>query len=299
MSAELEAASQIAQIVEPFGDQGGKAIRNRRERKQEDRRWNRNRKAALDDFNLVNEYNHPKNQMMRLKEAGLNPALIYGDSGAATSQASSISQEDTPRAEMETLGSGIGRAGTNLLALEQMRLTNSNIETQKRLIEAQILSVLANTDKKKLDTQFMMDTYDNMVKAIGISNEEKGANIEMKHQSVLQSQQWVRESTMRMNKLAAETDMVLDENTRRQLMSSLQRNKVDQETKLLVEKTLNAQKERLLIEANTAKTQEEKARITKQAAKIEQEIRILNQTNAKDWTRIGNDIVRTIIQSAK
>lgn len=43
----------------------------------------------LEMWNRQNEYNHPKAQMQRLKEAGLNPNLIYGQgSGGATGQAS-------------------------------------------------------------------------------------------------------------------------------------------------------------------------------------------------------------------
>ena len=48
--------------------------------------WQRN--DALADWNRQNEYNSPTQQMKRLKEAGLNPNLIYGN-GNATAISSS------------------------------------------------------------------------------------------------------------------------------------------------------------------------------------------------------------------
>lgn len=45
------------------------------------RQWN------LEDWDRQNSYNSPKQQMQRLKEAGLNPALVYGNGADATSNA--------------------------------------------------------------------------------------------------------------------------------------------------------------------------------------------------------------------
>lgn len=42
----------------------------------------RQRKWQKKFWAMQNEYNHPKNQMARLKEAGLNPALMYGNSAS-------------------------------------------------------------------------------------------------------------------------------------------------------------------------------------------------------------------------
>lgn len=43
------------------------------------------RKHALADWNMMNEYNSPIEQMKRLKAAGLNPNLVYGNGATATS----------------------------------------------------------------------------------------------------------------------------------------------------------------------------------------------------------------------
>lgn len=47
-----------------------------------------------------NKYNHPRQQMQRLQEAGLNPNLIYGDSvSGATGRADSIGTPDKPESK--------------------------------------------------------------------------------------------------------------------------------------------------------------------------------------------------------
>lgn len=54
-------------------------------------------KRAVKFWNLQNEYNHPARQMERLREAGLNPALMYGQSASgATGTAGAI---DIPQRE--------------------------------------------------------------------------------------------------------------------------------------------------------------------------------------------------------
>lgn len=54
-----------------------------------------NRKWALEQWNRENRYNSPAAQMQRLKAAGLNPGLIYGDGAAGMPAAASHSPEQT------------------------------------------------------------------------------------------------------------------------------------------------------------------------------------------------------------
>ncbi|AXH73438.1 MAG: DNA pilot protein [Microviridae sp.] len=49
----------------------------------------------LEMWNKTNEYNLPSSQMSRLKQAGLNPNLIYG-SGGATTQAATMPKYNAP-----------------------------------------------------------------------------------------------------------------------------------------------------------------------------------------------------------
>ena len=55
--------------------------------------WERN--ASVNDWHRDNAYNHPEQQMARLRQAGLNPHLVYGK-GADTQAAMSKSASAKP-----------------------------------------------------------------------------------------------------------------------------------------------------------------------------------------------------------
>lgn len=52
-----------------------------------------------EDFNRVNSFNHPAQQMIRLREAGLNPNLVYGSGAQTTAQAIKTMSPEIPRLE--------------------------------------------------------------------------------------------------------------------------------------------------------------------------------------------------------
>lgn len=58
---------------------------NRKTRKWNEKMYATQRADALADWNMQNEYNSPEQQMARLKAAGLNPHLVYGNGADATS----------------------------------------------------------------------------------------------------------------------------------------------------------------------------------------------------------------------
>lgn len=58
--------------------------------------WNRQNTWNRQMWDLQNEYNLPSNQMKRLRDAGLNPNLIYGNA-AAGGQATSIQKAESPK----------------------------------------------------------------------------------------------------------------------------------------------------------------------------------------------------------
>lgn len=49
--------------------------------------YNRQREDYIADYNMQNEYNSPSAQMARLRKAGLNPNLVYGNGQAVTPSA--------------------------------------------------------------------------------------------------------------------------------------------------------------------------------------------------------------------
>lgn len=73
-------------------------------------------------FDKTNEYNHPVQQMARLKEAGLNPALMYGKSGG-TGVATQPAGQKQDATQIPDLNAGMSYA--------EIQLIKSNIANNK------------------------------------------------------------------------------------------------------------------------------------------------------------------------
>lgn len=272
-----------ANKADQYGGIGDKYIQRRRERKQEDRIFNRNRKAALDDWQIQAAYDHPKAQMARLVEAGLNPKSITA--GYSFEGAPSISQDSTPHTSTYQEPNEFRTQAMNLESFETTRLQNQNLESQQKLIDAQTLKALTEVDAKSLDTQFKRDTYDDMLKGVGLRNDLTSTNIDLIKQKRVESQENVKRSEEMRKKIAADTKFTIDENQRKELMSALERKKVTQETKLIVEKILTEKRQSLLDYMKLSKDEIEKQRIRKQIELIDQQIESMSNNEVLGWAR--------------
>lgn len=92
------------------------------------------REFDLKMWNLNNEYNTPLAQMNRLKDAGLNPNLIYGGGSASTGLSSSYPKASVPH--VENALSGIGQGVSNSL----------NMFYDLKMKDAQINAINNNAD---------------------------------------------------------------------------------------------------------------------------------------------------------
>lgn len=106
-----------------------------------------NREFALDMYNREQEYNSPVNQVQRYRDAGLNPALLYGniDSGNVTAPKSF----DNPRRDY----SYIQRASESFAQAVQMVSTLKDIDIKK----AQEDNIRADTTRKLIENQTFED----------------------------------------------------------------------------------------------------------------------------------------------
>lgn len=83
-------------------NQNKKNIQFQRETNRAEQDWSyrmylQQRFDNLMDWNRQNRYNSPEQQMQRLKEAGLNPHLVYGNGATATAGAVNSSSASNPR----------------------------------------------------------------------------------------------------------------------------------------------------------------------------------------------------------
>lgn len=168
-----------------------------------DMNYHRSRKDAIEFWNMQNAYNAPKAQMQRLKEAGLNPNLIYGgSSGGASGTAGAIMSPEygqvlqTKRENpfIESYDLKLKQA-----TLSNVLAQNEAIREEANLKRAQIRDIIAGASRKEFDlgfeTEFRPFSGDIRVRTA----DRLGAEIA---------------------KIKAETLYQLDENERRELLTA-------------------------------------------------------------------------------
>lgn len=122
---------------------------NRANRRWATRQADKARAWALQDWEMTNEYNSPRAQMERLKEAGLNPNLVYGNGATATggdvrgTAPASYKQEPLDFSPMQNaiyagIDMEIKKANKDLLEVQKTVATNNAILTAQKTAESQI-----------------------------------------------------------------------------------------------------------------------------------------------------------------
>lgn len=108
---------------------------NKRAEKFNREMYARQRADALSDWNMQNAYNDPAAQMARLKNAGLNPNLVYGN-GATTEagapRASNVSTPDFKAPHIPDLGSIV----MNAMSMRQVESNIARTDAETEAIKA-------------------------------------------------------------------------------------------------------------------------------------------------------------------
>lgn len=224
------------------------ARQNRLSREWQEKMYGVQRQDALSDWNMLNEYNHPSSQMQRLRDAKLNPNLVYGNgtdvtSGSVRSSSTGNWSPIAPKIDLGDVVSG-GIATYYDMQLKEAQTDNirtqTTVQLQDALLKAAMIGqVEATTGKAKADTD--MTKYE-----LGYKQEIQDMSIEALQQSIL--------------KTRADTKAMLDENERKAAMqaSNLQ---------LAAEAILNYRKGR-------AKTDAEIAHLNQQIENLKQDNRL-------------------------
>lgn len=125
-------------------------MQNRKNRKFAREMYDLQRQHSLADWAMQNEYNSPEAQMSRLKAAGLNPNLVYGNGAVANSSSApheaNMMSPNTSAPQIDT-----GSLFSPLDAqIKQEQL--ENLGTQRRLMETNILKGSADVAFKGVQT---------------------------------------------------------------------------------------------------------------------------------------------------
>lgn len=131
---------------------------NKKTREWNEKMYGVQRADALADWTRQNEYNSPTSQMARLREAGLNPNLVYGKGADNTSDAvrSSNAPSWNPRAPESRINAGQSLLLAADLAIKQatadnLKVQNTVLDQDKLLKMAQTRATLAGAGLGELD----------------------------------------------------------------------------------------------------------------------------------------------------
>lgn len=161
----------------------------------------------FEQWQRENDYNSPTSQMARLRAAGLNPDLMYGQGTTGNSAGSPEMTSGAPSEpnDMSAMLSkrSFGQTMQQILDREQ----------QRRMAEAQIEAIEANTNKTNSETQGQ--DIDNAIQQIRLGNEAKFQNQTFKNMQAVermtdaQAQFYLQsavESNKRIEKMGVEID---------------------------------------------------------------------------------------------
>lgn len=156
LSTGINAATQINQ--------------NKQTRRHAIYMYDRQRADALADWEMQNEYNHPSAQMERLREAKLNPHLVYGNGATAeggtvrSSNAPSWSP-DAPKIDLNTPVMGFYDAQVKQAQIDNLRVMNTVQQQEALLKAAQTLDTLASKDTKNFDLGLKTELKETTIEA--------------------------------------------------------------------------------------------------------------------------------------
>lgn len=127
---------------------------------------------SLNMWNLQNEYNSPTQQMARIRAAGLNPNLVYGN-GVAGNSSGSAPQYEPAKFNAPTMQAyrgwnlGISDAISQFLAYRTAKAQVDNMEAQNSLIRQQTATeatkqanIAASTSRSEFDLNMAKELKD-------------------------------------------------------------------------------------------------------------------------------------------
>lgn len=194
-----------------FGLAGGSAIvgaiQNKKNREFQEEQNQLNRQFAIDQANRENEwnleqwnrtnaYNHPLEQMNRLRQAGLNPNLVYGKGAETTAQMVKSASYSAPNQEAVKIKYPDPQELVNQALIQQKIMAETdNVYKQAAIMDAQKTGIdLENIDKatrntkNKLSLDIAQQTREAVINKINADSDNAGLQKELLNNKVILSE---------------------------------------------------------------------------------------------------------------
>lgn len=182
---------------------------NKKMRQWNEKMYAKQRADSLADWTMQNEYNSPEAQMMRLKAAGLNPNLVYGNGATAMSsggpRSSSTGSWNPQTPDFGSMVSNGIYAGLDM-EIKQQQL--ENLKTQEKVMNTNVLKQtadIANIDTKtsrgKFDLGLLSDLRNTTISTAEANLRSIGAKTDIalaaNERAIVMSGQSIAESVQR------------------------------------------------------------------------------------------------------
>lgn len=179
IAATTDGINQVANTVNV-------AQTSKRQRKWAEQQYDKQRSHALQDWEMQNAYNSPAAQMQRLKDAGLNPHLVYGNGADATSSAPPRSSDTgtwNPKAYETNFNAQ--QSLQNYYDAQIKQATTDNLKVQKTVLEneaalksIQAVAMLTGSEKTQEETTNIRLLRETTIEAARKNIEKMSADIE-------------------------------------------------------------------------------------------------------------------------
>lgn len=126
----------------------------------------KNYKRAQSMRDYDNAYNHPKEQMKRLKEAGLNPAMMYGGSQSVQASSGTAPQAQAPQFDLGGIVGNMMQAMQVQAQTANLKEVNENLKLQGQATKLENVlrdaKILEYDRKNKMQQSFLDTTLEGL-----------------------------------------------------------------------------------------------------------------------------------------
>jgi hypothetical protein len=196
-------------------------LTNVKNRKFAREQYQTQRQDNLKDWAMTNEYNSPRAQMQRYREAGLNPNLIYGQMQTATPIKEASNQGAQASAPQSSGSRDISNALMASAGLEnkdaQTAILNKQMEMfdyQKKLMTAQAYNQIASAGRSDAETKQIMQSMGFQAENQPFIKSGLMAGVELVKANIKNVEVQTTRHEQEIEKVKAETISVLDSNKR-------------------------------------------------------------------------------------